>query len=153
MRTLRPLFVLLVIAGALGIAYSVFTAVSGAVSSEPAGATDILVPMAGGMVCLAIGITGLVLALLGGAVDRGHVGADARAVPATVVEVRSGNARERYSRRALRYLTVELDDGGVPRTVTTKQWVSELGALTLAEGARVTAFVSARDPDKVWVEA
>ncbi len=153
MKALRPLFVLLVVGGALGIAFAVFTAVSGAVSSEPPGALDIILPMLGGMVALALGIGGLLVGMLGGTVDRKKVGADARAVPATIVEVRSGNARERYSRRALRFITAELHDGGLPRTVTTKQWVSELGALTLAEGDRVTAFVSARDPEKVWIEA
>ncbi len=152
MRVLRPLWVLLIVAGVGGLGYAVLTAVSGATSSEPVGAADIMIPMAAGMVALGVGLAGLLTSVVGGAVDRDDVGDDARPVPATIVDVRSGRARERYSRRTLQHLTAELDDGGVRRTVTTRQWVSDLGLVSLAASRSVTAWVSAGDPEKVWLE-
>ena len=108
--------------------------------------------MAAGMVALGLGLAGLLTSVVGGAVDRDGVGDDARPVPATIVDVRSGRARERYSRRTLQHLTAELDDGGVRRTVTTRQWVSDLGLVSLSASRWVTAWVSAGDPEKGWLE-
>lgn len=152
MRALRPLFILLVVAGAAGIAYAISIPVRSAIAAEPAGtfgATDILVPMLAGMLLLGAGIAGLLGGFLGGTVDRDDVGPDARAARATLVEVRSGGASERYSRRTLVHLTATLDDG---RTVTTKQWISGLGAAGLHPGAALTALVSATHPDRVWFD-